>query len=164
MRLTQFGYNVTVAIWLIPIVGLAFWRNANATGAESDFYAIASIVCLALLGFAAWSAYQSSGLTASVQVAEERKADKTDAAVLSFENLSAWKWAYCLLIGVIAVCSAVGHYLMNRNSEGFMATFLLIYAVVDAAIAFISLNQFWAIKSGKIVELSNKVSGKMFQH
>src|SRR6266481_5537968 len=110
LKLTQFGYNTSVAIWLIPVVGLAFWRNANSTGVESDFYAIAALVCLALFGFAAWSAYQSSGQTATRHVASQRVADRTDAAVVSFENLSAWKWMFCLLIGVIAIGSALSHY------------------------------------------------------
>jgi hypothetical protein len=164
VKFSQFGYHTTVAIWLIPVVGSAFWRNANATGMESDFYAVAALICTALLAFAMWSAYQSSGQTATVSTARQRASNPNDKEVISFENLSAWKWAYCLLIGIIAASSAIGHYQMNRSATGIIATFMLIYAAVDAVIAVVSFRQFWAIKSGQIVQLSNKAADKMFQH
>lgn len=164
LRLTQFGYKVTVAIWLLPLLATALWGNAHSSDFTSDVYAISALICLALLAYSIIGAYQMSGQTATRQSAQQRVSDRADAAVLSFENLSAWQWIYCLIVTVLAAISAVAHYRMNRQAEGIVATFLLVYAAVDAVIAIVSFNQFWAIKSGKIVELSNKASSSMFQH
>lgn len=163
MRLTNFGYNALVSIWLIPKLVGALWGNSHSTGNMSDFYAGAAALCGALLAYAVWSAYQSYGQTATRHEAQQRVTDHNDVAVLSFENLGAWKWIYCLLIGVIAIASAISDYLTNRSTEGLLATFFLIYAFIDILIAVVSLRQFWAIKRGQIVELSNKASSSMFQ-
>jgi hypothetical protein len=164
LRLSQFGYHTLIAVWLFPIMCMAFIGNATSTGIASDFYAIASVFTVSLFGFASWSAYLNRSGTATVAAAQSRAASHDDAAVVSFENLSAWKWVYCLLISIIAATSAVTHYIMNRESQGILATALLIYAVIDILIGLISFKQFWDIKSGQIVQLSNKVADNMFQH
>src|SRR6266850_627816 len=123
LRLTQFGYNTTVAIWLLPIFALAAYGNASTTGSISDFYAIGAAISLVLLAFHAIAAWNSSGQTASATEAHQRVQSKhpDDAAVVSFENLSAWKWAICLLVSILAVVSAGIHYSINRSSEGALA-------------------------------------------
>src|SRR5882672_6368054 len=166
LRLTQFGYNTTVAIWLLPIFALAAYGNATSTGSASDLYAIVAAVSLVLLAFHAVAAWNSSGQTASSTEARQRvqSTHPDDAAVVSFENLSAWKWAICLLVSILAVVSAGIHYGINRSSEGGVATFMLFYAFIDLAVAWVAFSQFWAIKKGQIVQLTNKAADSMFQH
>lgn len=163
IRLTQFGYKVTVAIWLAPLLGIALWGNGHSQGLLSDAYAFSAFICFALMVYSVIGAYQMSGQTATRQDAQNRVNDRNDAAVLSFENLSTWQWMYCLLVAILAAAATIASYSMNRNAEGLLATFFLIYTVVNAAIAWVSFSQFWAIKSGKIVELSNRASSQMFQ-
>lgn len=164
LRLSQYGYNVLIACWLMPFFAWAVVGNASSEGSQSDMYAATAAVCAVLFAIAVAFAYQSKGQTASTKAAQVRAADPSDAAVVSFENLHAWKWAYCLAVGLIAVVAAITHYLVNRNAHGVYASIMLAYAGVDVFIAFISLTQFWSIKKGHIVQLSNKAADSMFEH
>lgn len=163
MRLSQFGFNVIVAAWLLPFTLSAWYGNAHSTGVMSDLYALAALICTALLGYAVWSAYAAGKTTTPSPSVQPEQGDDVAISV-SFEKLGAIKWVYCLIVSGMAVFAAIMHYLMNRDAQGFLATLFLVYALVDIGIAFVSFNQFWAIKSGKIMELSNKASNSMFQH
>jgi hypothetical protein len=166
LKFSQFGYNTTVAVWLVPATIMAFVQNANTHGAVSKFYAIVAMGLLALAIYHAIMAYQSSGTTASKSDAERRVRSNAsqDVAVVDYEKLAAWKWVVCFAVGVLALYQGFAHFQMNSDYEGFASTFMLIYTGVDAVIAYLAFSQFWAIKSGQIVELTHKASDSMFQH
>lgn len=154
MKLTHTGYNLVVAIWLAPIVLFDFIANTIYTGRESQIYYFKCMLDAVLLLYALYTAYSAD--TASVASARARTAAKDDS-VVSFENVGAWEYIYCGLLVLYAGGNWYSLFQMNSNSTGIISVAALIWSILSLVVGFLSMVQFYHLKSGAIVQLQHKV-------
>jgi hypothetical protein len=154
MHLTRMGFNALVIVWLAPLVMLDFVGNTISTGFWSDVFFYKMLADGLLVGYAFWEC--SHGQTTSLANAKARVADRHDD-VVSFENIGAIEYVYCVVLCVYAIANFVVLHGMNKESTGLESIATLAWSFVSLAVAILAAVQFWHLKSGKIVELTHKV-------
>lgn len=155
MKLSRFGFNLLVAIWLLPMLLLDVYGNTTTTGVTSDVYYYAAIVhALALFyaGFQCWRKSETSDL-------KHAKAAVADAenTVVSFEQLGALEYVYCGGLVVVALASWYLHHKTNADNTGFVSLASMVWSMLDIVVAILAGIQFWRIKSGSLTQLVRKM-------
>ena len=155
MHLTRTGFNVLVAIWLMPLIAIDIVSNTLETGATSDLYYYKSMADGVLICYALWQAFFRPA-TASASSARARQADKNDD-VVAFESIGGAEYIYCALLFLYSVANWYFLHGVNKSSTGVVSIASLIWSFLSLGIAILSAIQFWNLKSGAIVELKSKV-------
>ena len=155
MHLTRAGYNMLVAVWLFPLILCDFWGNTAATGAESDYFYYKMMADGMLLAYAI---FQMVGrpATASRATATSRTQDHTDE-VVGFENLGAAEYIYCAILVIYAGVNWYGLHAINKEATGIVSIITMLWSFVSLGVGLLSAIQFYHLKSGKIVQLKQKI-------
>lgn len=154
MNLTRFGFNMLVAVYLIPLVIIDFVGNTVSTGFQSELYYYKTMFDGLLLAYAIWELFTDNG-TASVSHAQHRVA--SGDSVVSFDNISAAEYIYCLFLCVYAAANWWELHLINREATGIVSMASLVWSFMSLAVCILSAVQFYRIKSGALVELKHRV-------
>ena len=154
MHLTRLGYNVVVAIWLLPMALIDFIGNTITTGHESEMYYYKFMVDGLLVAYAIWQCFRPA--TSNIETAG-RRVRAQDDEVVSFEKLGAVEYIYCALLFLYALGCWYTLHTINVNSTGAISMGSLIWSFLSIAVAVLSAVQFYHLKSGAIVELKHKV-------
>ena len=154
MKLTRFGFNTLVAIYLAPLLLIDLVGNMLYTDAQSDYFYYKAILDGALM---AYSLYQlTRPPTASVTKARAQINDRNDE-VASFEDLGAIEYIYCLLLSAYSAVNWYFLHALNKNSTGLISMGTLIWSILSIAVCVIAAIQFWHLKQGSIVELKKRI-------
>ena len=154
MHLTRFGFNVLVAIYLLPLILVDFIGNMMSTGATSDYYYYKCIFDGLLFAYACWQMF--SGETAHVNTAKTRKLDTADE-VIGFENIGAMEYIYCALLSIYGAVNWFFLHQINANATGAVSILTLVWSILSIAVTILAAVQFYHLKSGAIVELKKRV-------
>lgn len=157
MKLSRFGFNLVVLIYLAPLVAMDFIGNTLNTGLVSEMYYYKTMVDGCLVAYALWEMFTDQGTT-SVAAARARAQSPNDT-VVSFEKLSSWEYIYAAFLCVYAAANWYELHMINKESTGLVSIATLAWSFFSLAVAILAAVQFWRIKSGAIVELSHKVTG-----
>jgi len=155
MHLTRTGYNVLVAIWLLPLIVMDFVGNTIFTEQESDYFYYKTMADGLLLAYALYQAFGRAE-TASARNAARRVADHADE-VVSFERIGAAEYIYCALLVVYSCFCWYSMHTINKNSTGMVSIVTLVWSFMSLAVGLLSAIQFYHLKSGAIVELKHKI-------
>lgn len=155
MKLTRYGFNLMVVVWLVPVVILDMVSNASTSGDASEVYFVKTLIDGLLIAFAVFMAFLS-GKTATKANAELEVKD-TSNNITSFENVASWEYIYCGVLVVYALINAWGLHAINRDSTGIVAFLSLIWTFASLAVAIFAAIQFYHLKSGDIVRLKKKI-------
>lgn len=155
MKLTRFGFNILVFFWLLPLVLIDIIGNTINTGTTSEFYYYKAMFDGLLIAYALYELFTDSG-TANVQTAKARQ-DKQEDTVVSFGQIAAFEYVYCLFLAAYAVVNWWSLHMINKEATGVASMASLVWSFVSLAVALLAALQFWRLKSGQLVELTHKV-------
>lgn len=155
MHLTRFGFNSIVAVYLLPLVLIDIVGNTISEGLASDAYYYKAFMDGVLLFFAVYQMMRGAE-TATRSDAHDRQIDHSDD-VVSFENISALEWGYCLVLSCYAAVNWWFLHDLNKHSQGITSVGTLVWSLLSIAVAIMAGIQFYRLKSGAIVELKKKV-------
>lgn len=155
MKLTRYGFNRIVLIWLLPLGIIDVIGNLNTTGYMSDVYYFKVIFDGLLILFAGYMAF-FAGETMTRGDAHVARLDPSDT-VAEVGDIGNLEHIYCALLVVVALGSWYVHHDINRNSTGIVALASLIWSFLDLIVAVLAGLQFWHLKSGAIVNVSRKM-------
>lgn len=154
MKLTRFGFNALVAVYLAPLVLIDVIGNMMFTGNQSEYFFYMAILNSCLVAYAI---YQLSRPPTATITAAQQRVRNTNDDVVTFENLGAIEYIYCLILSAYSAANYFWLHSVNKEAVGLMAFATLVWSVMSIGIAVLSLIQFWHLKSGAIVELQKKV-------
>lgn len=155
MHLTRFGFNMLVSVYLAPLVLIDIIGNTLSEGSASDYYYFKAFLDGLLLAFAVYQLSRGSE-TATIASARARANDHRDE-VVSFENISAIEWIYCLILSGYSAVNWFFLHDMNKHSQGLVSMGTLIWSFVSIVVAILAGIQFYRLKSGALVELQKKI-------
>ena len=154
MHLTRFGFNALVAIYLAPLIIIDLIGNMMYMDAASDYFYYKAMLDGALI---AYSIYQMTRpATTSISNARQKAINPNDE-VVSFENLGAVEYVYCILLCAYSLANWYFLHDLNNHSIGLVSTGTLIWSVLSLAVAVLAAIQFYHLKSGTIVELKKRI-------
>ena len=153
MKLTRFGFNTLVLVWLLPALLMDIVGNSTSTGAMSNFYYFKAMFDALLSAYAVWQLFRPETMTRAE--AARKQNDRTDT-VVSFDDLGALEYVYCAVLVVLALGSWWFHHDINTNTTGFISIVSLVWSWLDIAVVIMAGVQFWHLKSGAIVSVSRR--------
>lgn len=154
MHLTRTGFNLVVAVWLLPLVIVDFIGNTMSTGMQSDIYYYKCIFDGLLMAYAVWQMFRPA--TSHVNDAKARVANRADD-VVEFENLGAIEYVYCAALSLYAAGNWWFLHGVNANATGLLSIVTLVWSILSVVVCILSAVQFYHLKSGTIVELKKRV-------
>lgn len=155
MKLTRLGFNVLVLCWIAPIIFYDVIGNTLSIGMMSDLFYYKAMFDGLLAAYAAYLASQG-GSTMSREQAAKRVADAADA-VVDFKNLSSAEYLYAAALCVYALFNWWSLHGINKASTGIESLVSLIWSFVSIIVSLLAAVQFYHLKSGAIVQVTNKL-------
>jgi hypothetical protein len=149
--LTRCGFNLIVAIYLAPLLGIQILENVETSGAESDLHYFAALATALLLGYAVWSMVADKG-TLSHRVAALNEAEGEASAA----KLGTADHAYCIILALYALVNCYVLYRINHVATGLTSVTTIVWSFISLIVLILALVQFWNIKSGRLVTPSRK--------
>jgi hypothetical protein len=154
MHLNRFGFNLIVAIYLIPMALIDFVCNSMVSGAMSDYYLYKFILDAGLAAIAVSQLFRAQ--TAHHATAQERVQSGDD--VIGFENVSSLEYLYCATLCLYAAANTYFMHAINKASTGALSMASLAWMLLSIVICGLAGLQFWHLKSGTIVQLRQRVT------